>query len=123
MNYLPNACAIRIAASRRKGKWTGGGVPLGYDVIDKKLIINPAEAETVRTIFKRYLDLKCVRSLRDDLDSQGIVSKRRKGRSGRQTGGRNLTYGPLAHLLKNRTYLGETGHNGEWFAGRARTDH
>ena len=107
----------KVAASRRKGKWTGGGIPLGYDVIDKKLVVNPIEAATVRTIFKRYLDLKCVRRLRDDLDSQGIVSKRRKDRSGRQAGGRNLTYGPLAHLLKNRTYLGETGHKGEWFTG------
>ena len=107
----------KVAASRRKGKWTGGGIPLGYDVKDKKLIINPAEAETVRIIFTRYLELKCLRLLRDDLDCQGIVSKRRKGRSGRQAGGRNLTHGPLAHLLKNRTYLGEMGHNGEWFTG------
>jgi site-specific DNA recombinase len=107
----------KIAASRRKGKWTGGSVPLGYDVKDKKLTINPAEAETVRTIFRRYLHLKSVRLLRDDLDSQGIVSKRRKGRGGRHAGGRNFTHGPLAHLLKNRTYLGETGHNGERFTG------
>ena len=74
----------KVAASRRKGKWTGGGVPLGYDVIDKKLTINPTEAETVRTIFKRYLELKCVRLLKEDLNSQGIVSKRRKRRNGTQ---------------------------------------
>ncbi len=107
----------KVAASRRKGKWTGGGVPLGYDVTDKRLTINPAEAETVRTIFKRYLDLKCLRRLKEDLDSQRIVSKRRKSRNGNPIGGRRLTYGPLAYLLKNRTYLGEIGHNGEWFAG------
>ena len=107
----------KVAASRRKGKWTGGGVPLGYDVTDKKLTVNPVEAETVRTIFTRYLELKSVRRLRDDLDRQGIVSKRRKGKSGHHTGGLNLTHGPLVHMLKNRTYLGETGHNGEWFTG------
>jgi DNA invertase Pin-like site-specific DNA recombinase len=107
----------KVAASRRKGKWTGGGVPLGYDAVDKKLIINPAEAVTIRTIFKRYLELKSVRCLRDDLDGHGIVSKRRKDRSGRHAGGCNLTYGALAHILKNRTYLGETSHNSDWFAG------
>ena len=61
----------KVAASRRKGKWTGGGVPLGYDVTDKKLVINPAEAETVRYIFKRYLDLKCLRLLSEDLNARG----------------------------------------------------
>ena len=48
----------KVAASRKKGKWTGGTVPLGYDAKDKKLVINKAEAETVRTIFRLYLDLK-----------------------------------------------------------------
>ena len=79
--------------------------------------INPVEAATVRTIFQRYLELKCLRCLKEDLDSQGIVSKRRKTQKGTKSGGVRLTYGPLAHLLKNRTYLGEIGHKGEWFAG------
>src|SRR5262245_33090726 len=107
----------KVAASRRKGKWTGGGVPLGYDVIDKKLVINPAEAETVAYIFKRYLDLKCLRLLCDDLNARGIITKQRVTRNGNQTGGCSFTYGPLAYLLKNRTYLGELGHKGECFAG------
>jgi DNA invertase Pin-like site-specific DNA recombinase len=107
----------KVAASRRKGKWTGGGFPLGYDVIDKKLVINPAEAETIRYIFKRYLDLKCLRLLSDDLDVHGIITKQRVAKNGNKTGGGRLTYGPLAYLLKNRTYLGEMGHKGEWFAG------
>jgi site-specific DNA recombinase len=107
----------KVAASRRKGKWTGGGVPLGYDVTDKKLSINPIEAETVRTIFRRYLDLKSLRLLGEDLDFCGIVTKHRIDGSGVQTGGRRFTYGPLAYLLKNRTYLGEMGHKGQWFPG------
>lgn len=107
----------KVAASRRKGKWTGGGVPLGYDVIDKKLIINPIEAETVRIIFTRYLKLKSVRRLSEELNDRGFVSKRREGKSERHTGGTNLGHGALVHLLKNRTYLGKTHHNGEWFAG------
>ena len=107
----------KVAASRRKGKWTGGGVPLGYDVTAKKLAINHAEAKIVRTIFKRYLELRCLRRLKEDLDSRGIVSKRRKTRNGGASGGCHMTYGPLAHLLKNRTYRGEIGHKGEWFPG------
>ncbi len=107
----------KVAASRRKGKWTGGGVPLGYDAVDKKLIVNPTEATAVLTIFQRYIDLKCLRHLKQDLDSRGIVSKRRKSQKGLNSGGARLTYGALAHLLKNRTYLGEVGHKGEWFAG------
>ena len=107
----------KVAASRRKGKWTGGGFPLGYEVKDKKLVINPTEAETVRYIFKRYLDLKCLRLLSADIDAQGIVTKARVAKNGNKSGGRRLTYGPLAYLLKNRTYLGEIGHKGEFFAG------
>jgi len=107
----------KVAASRRKGKWTGGGIPLGYDVCDKKLVANPAEAQTVRFIFQRYLDLKCLRLLNDELNLRGTVTKRRATAAGKQTGGRRFTYGPLAYLLKNRTYLGEMGHKGQWFAG------
>ena len=107
----------KVAASRRKGKWTGGGFPLGYDIKDKKLVVNPAEAETVRYIFKRYLDLKCLRLLSEDLNTRGIITKARVAKNGNKSGGRRLTYGPLAYLLKNRTYLGETVHKGECFAG------
>jgi len=107
----------KVAASRRKGKWTGGSVPLGYGVTDKKLVINPAEAETIRYIFKRYLDLKCLRLLCEDLNAQGIITKQRPTKNGNQTSGSRFTYGPLAYLLKNRTYVGEIGHKGERFAG------
>ena len=107
----------KVAASRKKGKWTGGGIPLGYDTKDKKLVVNQTEAETVRFIYRRYLDLKCLRRLKVELDEKKIVSKRRPNSSGRNRGGVRLTYGPLAYLLKNRTYLGEMGHKGKWFTG------
>ena len=77
----------KVAASRKKGKWTGGSVPLGYDAIDKKLVVNQAEANTVRLIFKRYLELRCLRLLMADLDQSGIRSKRRPGSSNCQTSG------------------------------------
>jgi site-specific DNA recombinase len=107
----------KVAASRRKGKWTGGTVPLGYDTKDKKLVINKTEAETVRYIFKRYLDLLSFGKLVEDLDNKGIVTKRRNTKVRKYNGGIPFTYGPLAHFLKNRLYIGETGHKDKWFPG------
>jgi site-specific DNA recombinase len=107
----------KVAASRRKGKWTGGTVPLGYDAKDKKLVINKAEAETVRTIFKSYLEQKSFSKLIAELDRCGIVTKRRSTDVPKYQGGIPFTYGPLAHILKNRIYVGETGHGGKWFKG------
>lgn len=105
----------KVAASRRKGKWTGGTVPLGYEAKDKKLVIHPKEAETVRTIFKQYLALKSFSQLVQDLDRRGIVTKRRNTRVPKYRGGIPFTYGPLAHVLKNRVYLGEVHHGGKWY--------
>jgi site-specific DNA recombinase len=107
----------KVAASRRKGKWTGGTVPLGYDAKDKKLVVNKVEAETVRYIFKRYLELQSFGKLVEDLDDKGIVTKRRNTKVKKFNGGIPFTYGPLAHLLKNRLYIGETGHKDKWFPG------
>ena len=67
----------KIAASKRKGIWMGGGcVPLGYDVCERRILIDEQEAETVRHIFQRYRQLGCVRLLKEDLDHRGVVSKR-----------------------------------------------
>lgn len=107
----------KVAASRRKGKWTGGTVPLGYEARDKKLVINPTEAETVRTIFRRYIELQSFGRLVADLDKRGIVTKRRNTKVKKFNGGIPFTYGPLAHFLKNRIYIGETGHGGKWYPG------
>ena len=65
----------KIAASKRKGMWMGGTVPLGYDVRERRLVINQAEAATVRHIYERYLELGCVRQLSQELQHRGIVSK------------------------------------------------
>jgi DNA invertase Pin-like site-specific DNA recombinase len=106
----------KLAASRQKGKWTGGSVPLGYDSKDKRLVVNPVEANIVRMIFDRYLALGSFRELITDLDAQRVLTKQRLV-AGKVVGGIPFTYGPLAYLLKNRTYLGETGHNGAAFPG------
>ena len=105
----------KVAASRRKGKWTGGTVPLGYEAKDKKLVINPKEAETVRTIFRQYLQLRSFRLLVQNLDRRCIVTKRRDTKVAKYRGGIPFTYGPLAHVLKNRVYLGEVHHGGKWY--------
>jgi site-specific DNA recombinase len=107
----------KIAASRRKGKWTGGTVPLGYEAMDKKLVVYKTEAETVRTIFRLYLELKSFGRLVAELDRRGIVTKRRDTKVAKYNGGIPFTYGPLAYLLKNRVYIGEVHHGGKWFEG------
>jgi site-specific DNA recombinase len=107
----------KIAASRRKGKWTGGTVPLGYEARDKKLVVNKSEAETVRTIFQLYIELKSFGKLVAELDRRGIVTKRRDTKVPKYNGGIPFTYGPLAYLLKNRVYIGEVHHGGKWFKG------
>ena len=103
----------KIAASKRKGMWMGGIVPLGYDVVDKKLVINPKEAETVRHVFDRYLALQCVRRLKGELDNDGYVSKARAN----GMGGKTFSRGALYTLLKNCTYIGKVGHKGKVFDG------
>src|SRR6202047_1418369 len=72
----------KIAASKRKGMWMGGNAPLGYDVKERKLIVNDTEASTVRLIFRRYAELGSVALLRAELDRLGIVSKHREGAGG-----------------------------------------
>lgn len=107
----------KVAASRRKGKWTGGTVPLGYSAEDKKLVINRAEAQAVRTIYQLYVELRSFSRLVAELDRQHIVTKRRDVKVAKYRGGIPFTYGPLAYLLKNRVYLGEVHHGGKWFKG------
>jgi site-specific DNA recombinase len=107
----------KVAASRRKGKWTGGTVPLGYEAKDKKLVISKSEAETVRTIFRLYLELGSFSKLVGELDRRKIITKRRNTKVPKYRGGIPFTYGPLAHFLKNRIYLGETHYAGKWFKG------
>ncbi|WP_241229870.1 recombinase family protein [Tsuneonella rigui] len=108
----------KIAASKAKGMWMGGGVPLGYEARDRQLVVVPDEAETVRHIFERYLEVDSIRTLVDRLETEGVVSKRRTSRSGRVTGGQSFKHGALAWLLKNRTYVGEVVHKDKVYAGQ-----
>jgi len=107
----------KIAASKRKGIWVGGPIPLGYRRVDKKLVVAPEEAETVQMIFRRYLELGSVGALMEELDRQGIRTKANRLADGRIRGGIRFGVGPLAHLLKNRFYLGEVVYRGEVHRG------
>ncbi len=103
----------KIGASKRKGIWVGGMVPLGYVSRDKKLVIDEDEAERVRTIFRRYLEVGSIGRLLTDLRDRGIVTKIRHLSNGRTIGGIPFTRGPLAYLLRNRFYIGEVVFKGE----------
>ena len=107
----------KIAASKKKGMWMGGNVPLGYDAIDRKLVINPTEAETVRHIYLRYAELGSVRELKDDLDQDGIVSKSRIGKLGSLAGGKPMARGALYLMLQNRLYRGDIVHKDKSYPG------
>jgi site-specific DNA recombinase len=91
---------------------------VGYDVKDRKLIVNEPEAATVRLIFKRYAELGSVALLRGELDRQDIVSKRREGAGGRLAGGKRFSRGALYLMLQNRTYRGEIVHQGTAYPGQ-----
>jgi site-specific DNA recombinase len=107
----------KIAASKRKGLWVGGMAPLGYDTKDRKITVNEAEAERVRTIFHSYLTLGSLNLLMVDLRKRGFVTKVRTLKSGEKVGGIPFTRGPLAHLLRNRFYIGEVAFKGEVLNG------
>jgi site-specific DNA recombinase len=107
----------KIAASKKKGMWMGGQPSLGYDVKERKLVVNEAEAETVRGIFRRYIELGTVRALRDDLAAAGVVSKRRTAADGSAYGGQRFSRGALYLMLKNRIYRGKIVHKGIAFPG------
>jgi site-specific DNA recombinase len=102
----------KIAASKKKGMWMGGLVPLGYDVMERLLVVNQTEAETVREIFRRYLELGSVRLLMEDLNHRGIRSKVRMAKNGKQSGGNPFFRGALYELLSNPIYIGEIRHKG-----------
>jgi site-specific DNA recombinase len=107
----------KIAASKRKGLWVGGMAPLGYDTRDWQITVNEPEAETVRTIFQRYLDLGSLNLLMADLRKREIVTKRRTLKTGKTVGGIPFARGALAHLLRNRFYIGEVKFKGEILPG------
>jgi DNA invertase Pin-like site-specific DNA recombinase len=97
----------KFAASRKKGMWMGGSVPLGYDVKDRKLVVNPAEAEAVRTMFRLFARSSSTAQVVKELHARGVLSKR----------GKPIDKGYLYKLLHNRVYRGEAVHKGTSYPG------
>lgn len=107
----------KIAASKAKGMWMGGTVPLGYDAMDKKLVVNEAEAKTVRAIFAAFVELRSVPATLHWSQQQDLRTKLRQ-RLGSTVGGTPFHYGALRCLLSNRTYVGEIEHKGKIHVGQ-----
>jgi site-specific DNA recombinase len=110
----------KIAASKKKGMWMGGMPPLGYDAKERKLVVNDGEARTVVGIYRRYLALKSVHALKDELANAGIRSKLRARPDGTTYGGQKLSRGALYLMLQNRIYRGEVTHWGKSYPGEHR---
>jgi DNA invertase Pin-like site-specific DNA recombinase len=108
----------KIAASKKKGMWMGGNVPLGYDADERKLVINPAEAETVHRIFALYRELGCVRRVKEEADRLGLRTKSSTTANGTERGGKPFSRGHLYTLLSNPIYTGRIAHKGELHAGQ-----
>ena len=111
----------KIAASKAKGMWMGGTIPLGYsaptDPVTRALVVNQAEAATVRRIFALYLELGSVHRLREQLEAEGVRSAGRISRGGKARGGQPFGRGGLFHVLRSRIYLGEIPHGDRTFPG------
>jgi DNA invertase Pin-like site-specific DNA recombinase len=104
----------KIAASKKKGLWMGGRLPLGYDAVDRHLVVNQVEAETIRHIYQRYLALGCVRRLKGELDEDGYVSKIQNNGDG----GKSFSRGALYTLLRNPIYIGKVSHKKKVYPGQ-----
>jgi DNA invertase Pin-like site-specific DNA recombinase len=108
----------KIAASKKKGMWMGGNVPLGYDASGRALVINPAEAETVRRIFALYREFGCVRRVKEEADRLGLRTKCSTTANGTKRGGKPFSRGHLYALLSNPIYTGRIAHKGELHPGQ-----
>jgi site-specific DNA recombinase len=107
----------KIAASKRKGLWVGGPLPLGYEMKDGKVAVVEDEAERVRRIYRRYLELGGVNALARDLKDKDVRTKTRLRATGATHGGIPFERGSLFYLLRNRFYIGEVKYKGEILPG------
>jgi hypothetical protein len=108
----------KIAASKKKGMWMGGNVPLGYDASERTLVINPAEAQTVRRIFALYRELGCVRRVKEEADRLGLRTKCGTTANGAERGGKLFSRGHLYALLSNPICTGRVAHKAELYPGQ-----
>lgn len=108
----------KITASKKKGLWMGGIPPLGYDVKDRCLMVNPAEAKLIHHIFKRFTEVGSTTLMVKELRLEGVTSKSWTTQDGRFRPGKPIDKGMIYKLLHNRTYLGELRHKDKWYPGK-----
>lgn len=108
----------KIAASKRKGIWMGGYVPLGYEVKERKLLVVENDAETVRRIFQRFVELRSVTDLSRELVAEGITTKPTRLKDGGTRNGTPMDKKYLSKMLRNPIYVGEIRHKGTSYAGQ-----
>ena len=108
----------KIAASKRKGMWMGGHVPLGYRADGRTLKIDEAEAPTIRTLYDLYRKLGSVREVKERAEALGFRSRRRARSCGRVSGGIPFDRGHLHHILSNPVYAGRIRHKGQVYDGQ-----
>jgi site-specific DNA recombinase len=108
----------KIAASKQKGMWMGGNPPVGYEIKDRKLIINEDEAKTALHLFKRYKEIGCVSGLKKELDGNHILSRRRRTAKGNSVGGGRYSRGALYAILQNPIYIGKIRHKDKTYDGQ-----
>ncbi len=107
----------KVAASKKKGMWMDGSIPYGYNVKERQLLINKAEADTVRQVFERYSEIKSVPQLVDELAAKDIRTRTRIFKSGRVAGDIHFKTGTLTHLLQNPVYIGKVRHKDKIYDG------
>ena len=107
----------KVAASRKKGMWMGGNVPLGYDVVNKKLIVNPKEAKIVQAIFDKYCGCKSERDVCTYINDLGYQTKERTQRNGKVIKAIPFTHSKINYILRNPIYIGKVVHKGTTYDG------
>lgn len=108
----------KIAASKQKGIWMGGNPPVGYEIKDRKLIVNKDEAKAALHLFERYKDIGCVSGLKKELDSKHILSRKRRTAKGNSVGGGRYSRGALYAILQNPIYIGKIRHKDKTYEGQ-----
>lgn len=107
----------KVSASKKKGMWMGGNIPSGYILENRQIKPDPKDAEKVRYIFNRYLELGSVESLMEDLKNKGVGTKLRTSKRGKGIGGNPYSRGALYHLLRNPVFIGKTKHKDKIYDG------